>query len=505
MKILLCAILAVVTASRVFPADWPQFKRSPNRQGCSLGESITLPSKLCAWVDFGAPIQASPAVVAGKAYAMAGNGLLACVDLATNTVVWHAHLGGGGNESSPAIGGGKVYVGSTSGVFYVLNSATGAILKQYAAGAAILAAPLLLSSGVYFGGADGKFHALDLDGNLKWTYTAKNYIVYGAASESGKILFTDGNNLLYCVRDLGASCAVDYSNHSAPGVVISTPMIWNSSVFLGGGNQEYTSGSHQLARFDLATGAFSAVLGDICEVRTAISVDTATSFIFAGSNSAGLFARNMGSGSYGSNWATISQWYDTTGIYGVSSSPAVISNCVIFGSEQGEVHFFQKDNIQWPHQDLGVQLWSYKTASRKGIDASPAVSDGRVVVGSTDGCLYGFWNGTQITMPVKVDSGGSGVAGAALKVPGGWTFSVFPNPAGTGKVTLISQGPLAGISAAIYDVSGSLLARIQGAGNSLDWDLRDNRGRALPAGSYPVILSDGRGKQVRTFNLRIIK
>jgi outer membrane protein assembly factor BamB len=157
-------------------ASWPQFKRTPDRQGCSLGEQVTLPANLCAWVDFGSPILASPAIVNNKAYAISSRGILARIDLATNSVDWYTTFSGVNNQSSPAVGNNKVYVGSTDGNFYVLDAAGGSVLKTVATGSPILVSPLLTSDGVYFGNFEGTFYALDLDGNVKWTFTSSKRI-----------------------------------------------------------------------------------------------------------------------------------------------------------------------------------------------------------------------------------------------------------------------------------------------------------------------------------------
>ena len=63
------ALLALTIVTCLLPAplqagDWPQFKRSADRQGCDLSEQVALPAKLCCWFDFGSPIRASAAAAA---------------------------------------------------------------------------------------------------------------------------------------------------------------------------------------------------------------------------------------------------------------------------------------------------------------------------------------------------------------------------------------------------------------------------------------------------------
>jgi len=509
MKNILFAIsnLVLFLSLSVFSADWPQFKRTPDRQGCNLGESITLPGKLCAWADFGSPIQGSPAVVAGKAYCIAGNGLFARIDLATNAVDWRAHLGGVENDGSPAVGGGKVYIGTKSGSFYVLDANTGAILKQYSAGAPIFASPLLLSSGVYFGSFDSTFHALDLSGNLKWTYKAEVHIIHAAAGYGGQIVLVDGDNHMMWLTDNGTSCTqvrkLHYEGGASQGTsFLSPPMIWNGKIYVARGEVELDPYTHRLTRFDFATGAEEAVLGPQATVRTCASVDTVSGAIFAGSAYGGLEACGL--------WSTTSNYgIFPFGLYGTNSSPAVISNCVIFGSEQSldtggcAIYFYAKTSS---NPDGGTKLWSYRPASGKAISSSPAVSDGRVVVGSMDGCLYGFWNGTAVSAPVTVDSLGTGMAKGALATPGQWTLSVFPNPVTGGRVTMETSGIPAGAVVFVHDISGARVAEFKvGAAGRMSWDLKDFRGHSVAAGPYFAQVRGRDGETIESFNLHVLR
>jgi len=507
--ILIITILAV----SLFAADWPQFKRTPDRQGCNLAESITLPSKLCAWIDFGSPVLSSPVIVTGKAYCMAENGLLACVDLATNTVVWHQNLGGQSNECTPAVGNGKVYVGSTVGKFYVLDAATGTVLKQYDAGAMIFASPLLLSTGVYFGSYNGIFHALDLSGNLKWTDTAQYNIKHGAACGKGQIIYVDGNANMVWLEDsvtYGRKVRVVHrgpADNSDLTGWINTPMIWRDSVFAAFSQAEMVSTDQDLLQYNMVTGAFiknkgfGGIGGGGASIFATPSVDTSNGNLFVSTANGGFF---------GAGWGTIAVYSAyPTGLFAVNSSPAVIGNCVIFGSEVSldtggcAIHFLAKTS---GNTYGGTQLWSYRPASFKPVSSSPAVADGRVVVGSLDGCLYGFWNGTQVTAPIKVDSTGTGIAKGNVAAPGQWTLSVFPNPASGSRVMIEISGMAPGVVIAVHDISGAVVAELKaGRAGKFPWDLKDLHGRVVAAGSYFATVRGPNGKSMRSFNLQVLK
>jgi len=486
-----------------FSGDWPQFKRTPDRRGCALDETVALPSTLCAWFDFGSPVTSSPAIVNGKAYVLANNGLLACLDLAAGTVVWKRNIGGATNDCSPAVSGGKVYAGSVTGVFYVLDAATGAVLNQYEAGSMILAAPLVLPAGVYFGSFDGIFHALNLDGGLKWRDTGEVRIVHAAASSQGKIVYVDGNTNMVWLEDSGSyarrvrkmrNSPLTYSSNTG---FVSHPMIWKDTIITGFSEAEMGNATYYT---DFRTGAFIKSISITGGNRSpallhgGASVDSATGRIFFATAHAGLYA----------GWETAPYYGDyPDGLYGVNTPPAVLSNCVIFGSENNQdtggcaIHFH--------HKTSGANIWSYKPASYKAVCGGPAVSGGKVLVGSMDGCVYGFWGGTEVTSPVLVDSLATS-SKRTMAIPGKWTLTVFPNPASTGRVNLELAGHKGKAAIAIYDISGHLVQTLALPGKgAIQWDLRDMNGRMVASGSYYAVVRSAGGKLIRTFNLRIVR
>jgi outer membrane protein assembly factor BamB len=475
-------------------AEWPQFKQTPNHVGCGLSETVTLPATLTAWVDFGSPIQASPAVVNGRAYCISSKGILAKIDLATNTVDWHTKLGGVNNQSTPAVGSGKVYVGSTDGKVYTVSDADGTILNEYQTGGPVFADILMLSSGFYVGSFDKKFYAFDLDGNLKWSYTAVLDIVHGAAASGDTIVFSSGDNYLYALKDAGTSYTEIYKvqdfwdpRGKTMSGFVNAPTIWNGSIYAGKTQAEMVPGEHRLMRFSLATGVFAENLGDNTTVRIAISVDTASGWLYIGSAYSGMKALPPS----GSSWSTVSYWAAyPDGIFGVNSSPAVISNAVIFGSEEGNVYFYQKT--------AKTELWAYGVATGQSISSSPAVSNGTVVIGGMDGMLYALGAGTEVTTPAVIDTLTT-ISRKPEYGAGKWTLNVFPNPSTSQYVRFTAQGFEPGAILSVYDIKGALVQRLKA-----DHDMIWNTG-TISAGNYIAMLQDRSGKSLKSFNIRILK
>jgi outer membrane protein assembly factor BamB len=279
----------------------------------------------------------------------------------------------------------------------------------------------------------------------------------------------------------------------------SPPMIYNGDIYIGRVHVEYGI-PMGLNIFDFATGADTTV-GGRSKLHTCISVDTSTGLIYTGYDGSGLQCRGSES------WSTPSYWAaHPDGIYGVTSSPAVIDSVVIFGSEQGKLHFFQKNNVTWPNNTGGIEVWSYVTPTDRPIQSSPAVSDGKVVFGGLDGYLYGLWDGTEVTAPVPADSGAT-VERQGLTQPGKWTLSVFPNPSSNRSINIRIQGLNHKARLVIYDIRGTLIRdfkRSDMTQETIKWDGNDMTGKRVSAGRYFAVLKDRLDNKVHSFNLNII-
>jgi outer membrane protein assembly factor BamB len=489
-------ITIIISTALLMAADWPQFKRTPDRQGCNLAEQVTLPANLCAWVDFGSPILASPSIVAGKAYCISSRGILARIDLATNSVEWQKNLGGVNNQGCPAVGNGKVYVGCADGNFYTLNADDGTILQTVATGAPILCDPLLTTSGVYFGNFAGVFYALNLDGTQKWNYDQAVRIHHAAAAFGDTIIFADGKAALYWMKDNTTQYELirrykTNGQYGHGGAYTSPPMIWNGNIYIGRSELEYGS-PMGLNIFDFNTGADTTV-GSRTKLHTCPSVDLGTNLLYIGHDYAGLGCRGSES------WSTKGYWgAHPSGIYCVTSSPAVIESVVVFGSDQGKMHFYRKNGINWRNTSGGEEIWSYVTPSSQPIQSSPAVSDSKVVFGGLDGFLYGLWDGTEVTEPAIVDTLTT-IARPGRALPGKWVLTVFPNPSSSQYVRFTSNGLEPGAVLSVYDIRGALVRRLN-AGHGMVWNTA-----GAAAGNYVAMLRDRSGKPLKSFNIRILK
>lgn len=487
--IVLLFIVAIACAD-----DWPQYKKTPDRYGFAPSETITLPSKLCLLADFGSPIFAPPTIVGDKAYAIASNGLIACINMLDNSVVWSRKLGGVNNSSTPSVYNDKVYIGTMDGQFHVLDAANGTVLNTYNAGGQIFASPLILESGVYFGSFDSTFHALDLNGNLRWKFVANVNILHAACYYDSTILFVDGDDKMFWAKDSGVFRTVQLPVGD-PQAILTPPVVWQDTVYLG---RDFTELSNAgLWLYSFRTGAqLTNKKGSASQIRTSVSVDTATGYIYSGSNNGGLFAMQV----ITSRWTTLpkTETHPPSGTYRVNSSPAVISNCIIAGTEDEGLCFYNKST--------GAELWSYKPNSNKPISSSPAVSNGRVIVGSTDGRLYGFWDGTEVPTAITVPGAGTSSEKQIAKKAGEWQLSLFPNPSLGGQVWLNMNNLPQGSKIAVYAMNGKLVAEIPvvAATGKASWNGKSVSGKQLTSGNYFVKLMGASGTALKSFKLQIV-
>ena len=171
---------ALGIAGTASAADWPMFRANPGHSGVSPETAIsttTAHSLTTRWTArLGTPSYTSPAVATSRGrtlvYAGAGNHFYA-YPAGGGAAAWRFTVPAGVVENSPAVAGGVVYFASTAGTIYALNASTGAQMCSFSTGHAILASPVVVSTGsgpvVYDGtvptGASGAEYAIYGPGN----------------------------------------------------------------------------------------------------------------------------------------------------------------------------------------------------------------------------------------------------------------------------------------------------------------------------------------------------
>lgn len=167
---IVCCCLTIASAE-----DWPQFMFNAAHSGNAADRDLD-PAKLglegSARMTDG--IYTSPVVSGGRVYALDGSGCAACFEAATLKEIWRFQSKGGkqnvNNVSSPAIAGKHLHFGTTAGIYYVLDAATGKVVKEIDCGEPIFSAPVAGRDRVYFATLGAQVYAITFEGAVKWQW-----------------------------------------------------------------------------------------------------------------------------------------------------------------------------------------------------------------------------------------------------------------------------------------------------------------------------------------------
>ena len=165
----------VMAVSTIHAEDWPQFMFNSAHSGNAADRDLDVANLgLQGAVAMTDGIYTSPVVADGKVFVVDGSGLCACFDSATLKEVWKFQSKGGkqnvNNVSSPAIVGKYLHFGTTAGIYYVLDRATGAVVKEIDCKEPIFSTPVIGKDRVYFATLGAQVYAITNDGEVKWQW-----------------------------------------------------------------------------------------------------------------------------------------------------------------------------------------------------------------------------------------------------------------------------------------------------------------------------------------------
>ncbi|MEU4422047.1 PQQ-binding-like beta-propeller repeat protein [Actinoplanes sp. NPDC024001] len=119
-----------------------------------------------------------------------------------------------------------------------------------ATGAPVKSQPAVVDGGIYFGGPDGMFYALDArTGATRWTFALSSVdpasggaiVLDGPAVARGKVFFGDNRGYVYALdqRTGRLRWATDTESHSA-GMHTSSPLYYRGKIYIGASSAENT-------------------------------------------------------------------------------------------------------------------------------------------------------------------------------------------------------------------------------------------------------------------------
>lgn len=418
-----CGLLAAINSVSA-TEDWLQFKYNARHSGNVEARSITTPLGLVGAVPLTDAIFTSPVVANGRIYVIDGSGVACCIDAQSMKVLWRfaspGGLGNCNNVSSPVLTGRFLHFGTMAGSYFVLDAATGKVVKEIPCGEPIFSAPVAANGRVYFATMGSRVHALEPDGTVCWTwdYVTEKMGFRGNRWSGEEWLQHKGGRVTW--RDAFTTpvdMAVDGKTLVLP---TGSKTLWledagNQAVLRGEGLVPDYAGKEYPATFGQCVGDDGAVYRqwhrrdnagrtEILRLReykvetdyvrgteTAINLPGLMSFC-APSVRGQIVYRCRPEEGYGfCRHAPGQEKPEYLGGYPSIASPILLRDQGVFGGLDGSLYVV-------PLSGRG-KLWSFKTAFGSAISAPVAVCDGRVYFGCEDGYLYVLGPGGKASLP----------------------------------------------------------------------------------------------------------
>lgn len=316
------------------------------------------------WVySASAPIQSSPAVSDGRAFAGDHGGTLSAVSLLTGGLAWSVAVGGA-VDSSPAVdrAAGLVIVGSSNGKVSAYKERTGALAWRASTGAAVKSSPLISGGVVYVGSDDHKLYAIsEQTGKIRWTVTLPGRV-------DGSPAFDPATSTVV-VGDATGTVAAFHAGQSPSkrwqvktgGAVDNSPVIALGRVLVGSANGVVSSFSESTGKLNWSKSvARAAITG---------SMAYQGGHLYVGAANDSLTALHTGDGS--------KMWSEP--LAGPVTGVSVTDGMLFTESSNGTVTGLRIS---------GEVVWLARTGA--GLTGSPAIMDNAVFVGGNDMGLYAF-------------------------------------------------------------------------------------------------------------------
>jgi eukaryotic-like serine/threonine-protein kinase len=213
-----------------------------------------------------------------KLFFAGGHGQLFALDAATGRPAWNQPFDPNTNTrvwSTPAVNDKLVFIASQDHHVYAVNQSDGSQAWVFPAPGdqsltvgTFAGSPAVYGDTIYVGSFDSNLYALDLNGKLKWKFTANGRLWDPPAESDGTLYFGDLSGNMYAL-DAATGHSKWPQSVTVIGGVRATPLIANSKIFVG-------TDQFKMYALDAATGRsvwqnpFSGKDGEMFVVTPAI-------------------------------------------------------------------------------------------------------------------------------------------------------------------------------------------------------------------------------------------
>jgi len=431
MKLLRPKLIFIVLAGLLFPdltlaaESWPQLQGDALRSGNAPQRLLPEKLGLLGAVPLTDGIYASPVVADGKAYAIDGAGVVHCIDAQSLKVDWtFATRGGPGNcnnVATPAISGEFLHVGTTAGYYYVLNRATGDVVREIDCREPIFAAPAAGKDRVYFATLGAQVYAVEPNGELAWSWDfVKEVVKFNGNRWSGEDWLKDRQGRVnwkdhfVCSRDIclvgktivipagGRTVFLDDAGASPKLRVVGEIPNFDGAEFPATFGQSADAAGNVYVQWHRRDNAgrveILKLAGDKLETdflkstQTAIQLPGLLSFAAVSIRGEDVYRVRPEAGLGLCRHRVGEEKPEVLSAAGSICSPVLTRDHAVYGGLDGKLYVVPL---------AGGEMRSFTTGFNAAISAPVAVADGGIFVPSEDGYLYVFGANGKAELPTK--------------------------------------------------------------------------------------------------------
>jgi outer membrane protein assembly factor BamB len=333
-------------------------------------------------------------------------------------VDWKFASGGGkancNNVSSPAVAGDYLHFGTMAGSYYVLETASGAVVKKIACGEPIFSSPVVANGRVYFATLGSRVYALEPDGTICWIWDfVKDRLGFTANRWSGRdwlkhkaarmtpseqfccsrdiatynktLIIPAGGSVVWLqdVEDTAKVKAVHESRNTTLGLSIDeNGTVYRQWTLLdNGGRVDILRLGDGKVQSDYVRGTRTSTQGGLLSFCS-VSLQGRDVYRCRPEEGFGLCRHAPGQ-----------EQPQYLGGYPSIASPVLLRDTAIYGGLDGNLYVVPISGSS--------KVWSFKTAFGRAISAPAAVCDGKIYFGCEDGYLYVLGSGGRASLSSK--------------------------------------------------------------------------------------------------------